>query len=217
MIKGSQATSQFSAANRTDYTTGTLWSTPDSRLRSPGGSIIAGYEPDPSHPLPRSFESLASYPISPSALATHSRVNLGSSQNTMAFVPGRKMSVSGGKGSTWTLTSYHHIMETPNPIDRRAPPPPPLPVNMPLPPTPTTVMRGTLYQWPHKESREMLMPDVDWIEVENGTEKLDGWSRGGAGIGIIVIISATICYVSEMQCILLIAGFKCTRSCQRST
>ncbi|WVF70442.1 hypothetical protein IAT40_005232 [Kwoniella sp. CBS 6097] len=140
---------------------------------TPGGSILADYSPDPFHPLPRAFESLTSYPISPSGL--ESRVSLATrsaalrSGETLACVPVQKVNDRGS--STWTLQTYHSpqnghagtsvgapemdSFKTPDhritrarkalSTDRRAPPPPPMPVDMPLPPTPTLARSSTLF------------------------------------------------------------------------
>lgn len=95
------------------YTTGTM--------ASPGGSIVAAYEVDPTNPLPpRHFGSLASFPLSPEQMAKMeseeggSRVSLATrlahSQDAITFVP-QNRSVSGAGSSTWTLGSYHSAME----------------------------------------------------------------------------------------------------------
>ncbi|WVQ83921.1 hypothetical protein IAT38_006065 [Cryptococcus sp. DSM 104549] len=173
------------ASDSTMYTQ-TLTSTPGSAIRSPDGSVIAAYSPDPYHPMPRGFESLTSYPLSPSQMA-ESRVSLASrgitSATGIAVVPVERVSAKGS--STWTLQSYHssggdpassgttlaqsqEAFKTPDAktrrsmVDHRAPPPPPMPVDMPLPPTPTFARNSTLWELssggaPGKDSMDMLM------------------------------------------------------------
>ena len=192
-IKGSQPT-PFSAYSRT------LTSTPGSALRSPGGSIIAGYEPDPFHPLPRSFESLTSYPLSPSQMATTSRVNL--TCGTFAFVPEEKASTTGKGSSTWTLESYHaeKEMKTPDPKSRRAPPPPPIPMGMPLPPTPSLARPESMFDLPRADLGELPMGEKEWVEVKAGGDGLDGWGLGGKGVGVMAVGCVTVCWVSAETC-----------------
>lgn len=172
-----------------------MTSTPGSALRSAGGSILGGYEPDPFHPMPRSFESLTSYLLSPSQLATTSRTTLG---GNIAFVPEEKASLT-GRSSSWTLESWYSARErkTPDPKDRRAPPPPPMPCDMPLPPTPTASRSEAVFDWQGKDSMELLVGEKDWVEVERGGEGMDGWGRGGRGVGFEAVFGVMICYVSS--------------------
>jgi hypothetical protein len=174
-------------------------STPGSGLRSIGGSMLGEYSPDPFHPMPRNFQSLSSYPISPSQLPTpeqgagRSRTTLLSnalrSSDTLAFVPEERTK------STFTLNDHPSASDFITPDRRRAPPPPPMPIHMPLPPTPTFARSETLFDWPHKESTEMLMGERDWVEVVgDGTEA--GWGRDGKGVGIVALVTVLVCFVS---------------------
>ncbi|WWD21923.1 hypothetical protein CI109_106411 [Kwoniella shandongensis] len=107
---GQTRVQQLIKSSDTTAYTRTLTSTPGSAIRSPGGSIIAGYSPDPSHPLPRGFESLTSYPLSPSQMESRTSLGLGSrvglrSVDELTCVPVERVSAKGS--STWTLQSYH--------------------------------------------------------------------------------------------------------------
>lgn len=161
--------------------------------------MLGEYSPDPFHPMPRNFQSLSSYPISPSQLPTpeqgagRSQATLLSnalrSADTLAFVPEERTN------STFTLNTHPSASDFITPDRRRAPPPPPMPTHMPLPPTPTFARSETLFDWPHKESTEMLMGERDWVEVVgDGTEA--GWGRDGKGVGIVALITVLVCFVS---------------------
>ena len=191
-IKGSEATT-FSA-NITTYSH-TISSTPGSALRSPGGSIIAGYEPDPFLPQPRAFESLASYPLSPSQLATMSRISLGT--GIMAFVPEENPSQS-GHGYSWTLESYHlpRIVKTPDPTGLVTSPPSLIPTGLPLPPTPLIIRRDFDFDWPGAISNDMLIGETDWVEVEADGDELDGWGNSRKGVGLLAFTGVIVCHVS---------------------
>ena len=206
------------ATTMTHYTAGEttyLSSTPGSALRSPGGSIIAGYSPDPFHPLPpRKFESLTSYPLSPSQMAD-SRLSLTSralgfrSHETIAFVPEEHTSAA---GSTWTLESWHSAATGQEPVTpanqkasarhmrhsaRRAPPPPPMP-DMPLPPTPV-VEHFNVPDWSGKQSTEVLLAaEREWVEVY-GEGSIDEWNRTHRGAGVLAIATTLICFVSPLS------------------
>lgn len=181
---------------------------------SPGGSILGGYEPDPAHPIPpRGFASLTSVPLSPgeSDHMAASRASLTRgvrSGNGIAFIPEQKPSAD-PRASTWTLGSYYSAAEAPftpgrnaskTPADnRRAPPPPPMPVDMPLPPTPTAARSETAVEWgPYaKESREFLIGERDWVEVDPDTDGLDEWSRQGRGVGFVALLGVVAIYVRD--------------------
>jgi hypothetical protein len=161
--------------------------------------MMGEYSPDPFHPMPRNFQSLSSYPISPSQLATpdhhatRSRTTLISnalrSADTLAFVPEERTN------STFTLNTHPSASDFVTPDRRRAPPPPPMPMDMPLPPTPTFARSETLSDWPHKASTEMLMGERDWVAVsEEGTEA--GWGRDGKGVGVVALLSTLVTFVS---------------------
>lgn len=198
--------------------TALTYSTPGSALQSPGGSIIAGYEPDPFHPMPRSYESLTSYPLSPSQTATSSRIDLVPGPSGIAFRPEEKLTLSGKISSTWTLESYHSAQEftTPDPKGWRAPPPPPMPCDMPLPPTPRAVRNEAVYGWHGKDSMELLIGEREWVEVEADGDGLDGWGKGGKGVGSAALICVIACYVRLAERTTLIAGFHHSPSCGRS-
>ncbi|ODN75246.1 hypothetical protein L202_06438 [Cryptococcus amylolentus CBS 6039] len=198
-----------------------------SPLRSPDGSVIAAYSPDPFRPLPRAFESLSSYPLSPSQMAGESRASLvatravGSIDNAVICVPVERVSAKGS--STWTLESCSGptasgttLVEakTPDrrqsrvkPIDFRAPPPPPMPTNMPLPPTPTFARSSTLWDMSSgagKDSMELLMggDERDWVAVESGSEALQSWGRGGRGLGMVAVAGSICCWALALPLLL---------------
>ncbi|TYJ58185.1 hypothetical protein B9479_001009 [Cryptococcus floricola] len=198
-----------------------------SPLRSPDGSVIAAYSPDPFRPLPRAFESLSSYPLSPSQMAGESRASLvatravGSIDNAVTCVPVERVSAKGS--STWTLESCSGptasgttLVEakTPDrrqsrvkPIDLRAPPPPPMPTNMPLPPTPTFARSSTLWDMSSgagKDSMELLMggDERDWVAVESGSEALQSWGRGGRGVGMVAVAGSICCWALALPLLL---------------
>lgn len=163
--------------------------------------MMGEYSPDPFHPMPRNFQSLSSYPISPSQLATpdhhatRSRTTLISnalrSADTLAFVPEERTN------STFTLNTHPSASDFVTPDRRRAPPPPPMPMDMPLPPTPTFARSETLFDWPHKASTEMLMGERDWVAVsEEGTEA--GWGRDGKGVGAVALLSTLVTFVRHL-------------------
>lgn len=175
-------------------------STPGSGLRSIGGSMLGEYSPDPFQPMPRNFQSLSSYPISPSRLASpeggapiQSRTSLVSralkSVDTLAFVPEERTA------STSTLEAYHSASDFVTPGKRRAPPPPPMPTHLPLPPTPTFARSETLFDWPHKDSIELLMGERDWVEVV-GEGAVSEWGRDGRGVGVLALSTVSVCFVS---------------------
>lgn len=178
-------------------------STPGSGLRSIGGSMLGEYSPDPFQPMPQNFQSLSSYPISPSRLGTpeagavQSRTSLVTralqSADTLAFVPEERTA------STFTLESYHSAEDFVTPASkRRAPPPPPMPTDLPLPPTPTFARSDTLFDWPQKDSTEMLMGERDWVEVV-GEGAVSEWGRDGRGVGVLALITVCVCFVSAFR------------------
>jgi hypothetical protein len=73
-----------------------------------------------------------------------------------------------------------------------------MPVDMPLPPTPTAARSETAVEWgPYaKESREFLIGERDWVEVDSDVDGLDEWSRQGRGVGVIALLAIMACYVS---------------------
>lgn len=190
-------------------------------LTSPGGSILGGYEPDPAHPIPRGFASLTSYPLSPGQIdavgrsRTSSAARAARSGEAIAFIPEERHSED-PRESTWTLETYYSATDAPftpgrnnsstPATGRRAPPPPPMPVDMPLPPTPTATRSETAVEWgPHaKESREFLIGERDWVEVDLDVDGLDGWSRQGRGVGVVALLGVVAAYVSRL----------CTKYCQ---
>lgn len=162
--------------------------------------MLGEYSPDPFQPMPRNFQSLSSYPISPSRLASsegglpaQSRTSLVSralkSVDTLAFVPEERTA------STFTLETYHAASDFVTPGKRRAAPPPPMPTDLPLPPTPTFARSETLFDWPHKPSTELLMGERDWVEVI-GEGAVSGWGRDGRGVGILALSTVLVCFVS---------------------
>lgn len=185
----------------TMYTTS--MSTPDSGMRSIGGSVLGEYSPDPFHPMPRNFQSLSSYPISPSQfpvspenVATQSRTSLVSralqSAEALAFEPEERTP------STFTLETYHSASDFVTPASkRRPPPPPPMVPDMPLPPTPTFARSETLFDWPGKDSTEMLMGERDWVEVVGGEGVVSEWGKDGMGVGALALITVLVCFVSH--------------------
>lgn len=214
---------QPKASDSTTYTH-TLTSTPGTTFRSPGGSILGDYSPDPFHPLPRAFESHSSYPLSPDQLAGASRASLvllpnlraAQSASSIACVPVERVGAEGS--STWTLQTYHsplgrvdETFKTPeakrtgtSTADRRAPPPPPILIDMPLPPTPTVARSSTLWDGSNgqtgKDSMELLMSgfegERDWVEVESGPDGFEEWGSGGKGVGVVAVLGSIICFVS---------------------
>ncbi|WVR04351.1 hypothetical protein IAU60_001352 [Kwoniella sp. DSM 27419] len=206
-------------------TTYTMGSTPGSRLHAPDASILAQYSPDPFHPLPRAFESLTSFPMTPSQRESRTSLLTRSaplrSADALACIPVERVDE---RGSTiWTLASYHSpapakapdgdAYKTPDhrtgsrgskdpSVDRRAPPPPPMPVNMPLPPTPTHARSSTLFDLSGGEagkgSMDLLMGaaghEADWVAVEKDVDTLQGWGRGGRGVGAVAVMSMLICW-----------------------
>jgi len=126
----------------------------------------------------------------------------------IVFVPEERSGMSGARESTWTLGTCHseHAPTTPGhpgaetpAEERRAPPPPPMPVDMPLPPTPTAARSETAVEWgPYaKESREYLMGERDWVEVDPDVDGLEKWSREGRGVGFVAVLGAVAYYVSD--------------------
>ena len=204
--KASKSTVATTAGDRT------MISNTNTTFTSPGGSIIAGYDPDPFvPPPPRGFASLTSYPISPEQMGG-SGVSLAArtarSAGTISFIP--EECQSDGRSSTWTLETYHTASypETPardtgrvrdsTASDRRAPPPPPMPYPMPLPPTPTLSRSNTAVDSAYygKESTEFLIGERDWVEVDPDVDGLDGWSRQGRGVGLVALFALLCSYVS---------------------
>ncbi|WVQ76682.1 hypothetical protein IAR50_006356 [Cryptococcus sp. DSM 104548] len=202
-----------------------------SPLRSPDNSIIAAYSPDPFRPLPRGFESLSSYPLSPSQMAGKSRASLvatraiGSVDDPVTCVPVERVSAKGS--STWTLEScppasgptasgttlveaktLDRRQSRIKPIDLRAPPPPPMPANMPLPPTPTFARSSTLWNMSSgaagKDSMELLMggDEREWVAVESNTEALQSWGRGGRGVGLVAVAGSICCLALALPLLL---------------
>lgn len=179
-------------------------STPGSGLRSTGGSVLGEYSPDPFHPMPRNFQSLSSYPISPSQFpsspdngVTQSRTSLVSralrSADTLAFVPEERTA------STFTLETYQSASDFVTPASkRRPPPPPPMVPGLPLPPTPTFARSETLFDWPGKGSSEMLMGERDWVEVV-GEGAVSEWGKDGMGVGALALVTVLICFVSRVR------------------
>ena len=181
-------------------------------ITSPGGSILGAYNPSPSQPIPpRGFASLTSFPLSPAQLeamgaSIHARTSHPPGKG-IAFIPEERSGLASARESTWTLETYHsnHPPRTPERPDaetlageRRAPPPPPMPFNMPLPPTPTAARSETAVEWgPHaKESREWLMGEREWVEVDPDVDGLEKWSREGRGVGLVALFGVIVCYVS---------------------
>ncbi|WWC59032.1 uncharacterized protein I303_101578 [Kwoniella dejecticola CBS 10117] len=171
-------------------------------------SILGDYSPDPFHPLPRGFQSLTSFPVSPEHAQSRSslltRVTALQSGETLAMVPVERGS------STFTLQSYHSSAahdsyKTPDAkvakgkkvlstAERRAPLPPPMPVDMPLPPTPTLARSSTLFEIQNKDSMELLMGNGDWVDVEREQETLQNWGRQGRGVGAVAVVACLVCY-----------------------
>ncbi|WVQ97472.1 hypothetical protein IAU59_004586 [Kwoniella sp. CBS 9459] len=224
---GQKRINQIKASDTTMYT--------HTSSGTPGGSILADYSPDPFHPLPRAFESLTSYPISPSGL--DSRVSLATrsaalrSGDTLACVPVQKVNDRGS--STWTLQTYHSPQQgqtgtgvpdtdsfkTPDhrttraikamSTDRRAPPPPPLPVDMPLPPTPTLARSSTLFDLngdSAKGSMELLMGGPEKDWVEVAWEEDALEDWGRGGKGVGVLAVAGIVLCYALSLPLLFSG-----------
>ncbi|OCF34032.1 hypothetical protein I316_04378 [Kwoniella heveanensis BCC8398] len=205
---GQKRINQIKASDTTTYT--------HTSSGTPGGSVLADYSPDPFRPMPRAFESLTSYPISPSGL--ESKISLATrsaalrSGETLACVPVQKVNYRGS--STWTLQTYHSPshgqtgtnahdkdpFKTPDlratrarkalSTDRRAPPPPPMPVDMPLPPTPTLARSSTLFDLngdSAKGSMELLMGGPEKDWVEVEWEEDALEDWGRGGRGVGVL------------------------------
>jgi len=43
----------------------------------------------------------------------------------------------------------------------------------------------------------MLVAERDWVEVEADGDGLEGWGRGGKGVGLIAVLGVVVCYVSS--------------------
>lgn len=200
--KGSTSTIADRSMNASTFA---LTSTPGSAIRSAGGSIIGSYSPDPFQPVPRGFESLASFPLSPEQMASQTSLAARTAHSALTFVPSERITSSASasrvNSSTWTLETYHSAQEdftTPAKQIRRAAPPPPMPVGMPLPPTPTAARSETVFDLSEgqKGSMEMLMGEKDWVEVDCGVEGIKSWGKGGTGVGTVGVLGMIACYVS---------------------
>lgn len=187
-----------------------------STFASPGGSILAGYDPDPAQPVPpRGFASLTSFPLSPDEMEMVGGSPMSGTQrhgrdgDAFAFIP-EERDEQDPRASSWTLATYCSGSSAPvtpsrngsltSMTGRGAPLPSSVPVHIPLPPTPALARKDSAATWgPHaKESRECLMGERDWVEVDGAVEAMDEWSRGGRGVGFLAIVGALVCYVSHI-------------------
>lgn len=188
-------------------------STPGSPIGSAGGSILAGYSPDPFQPMPRGFESLTSFPLTPEQLASRASLVERANGSSAAFTFVPTQTAEEGRESTWTLESYasHQLAyQTPKSQVRdshRAPPPPPMPFDMPLPPTPTLARSETIWERNSdsrlgKDSTELLLgldPEWDIVNLSGDEGALEGWASGGRGVGLLAILGILFSFVSISQ------------------
>jgi len=129
--------------------------------------------------------------------------------DAFAFIP-EERDEQDPRASSWTLATYCSGSSAPvtpsrngsitSMTGRGEPLSSSVLVHIPLPPTPALGRKDSAATWgPHaKESREWLMGERDWVEVDGAVEAMDDWSRGGRGVGFLAILGVLVCYVSHL-------------------